>query len=297
MKLINIDELKKIHDKIHGDGSFNSWLQEAETHLNNIRNLDKSERNDYWNKNNIWTKLYTSLSELSGNLCWYTESPENSSEWEIDHYRPKSKSKDNEKIIRDDGYWWLSYYWKNFRLVGSLSNKLRKDRFKNDDKVLGKGIFFPILDIVNVAQPEDKYCTREVPLLIDPIDPFDITLISFDANGEVYPTFTKEKNDFYYNKAIISIQYYGLSHTPLQRARKKIWDKCHTIVDKTQNNLKTYFDDSLKRHELMQDCYKELISCVKKEEPFTMVVRSYINEKIKDDNYEWLRNINKVIGN
>jgi len=297
MKLININELQKTHDKIHGDGSFDLWIQEAKIHLNSIRSLEKSERNAYWNKNNIWTKLYASLSELSGNLCWYTEAPENSSEWEIDHYRPKSKSKDDKEIIREDGYWWLSYSWNNFRLIGSLANKLRKDRFTNNNEVYGKGIFFPILSITNVAQPEDKYCTREEPLLIDPIDAFDITLISFDKNGEVYPTYTKEENDFYYNKATISIQYYGLKHTPLKRGRKKIWDKCHTIVDKTQNNLQTYIADSSKRHQLIRDCYNDLISCVKKEEPYTMVVRSYISEKIEEDGYQWLKNISKVIGN
>ncbi|MBP6281956.1 MAG: hypothetical protein KA384_07915 [Leptotrichiaceae bacterium] len=297
MKLININELQKIHDKIYGDGAFDSWLQEAETHLNNIRKLDKSKRNDYWKKHNIWTKLYSSLSELSGNSCWYTEAPENSSEWEIDHYRPKSKSKNNEVTIREDGYWWLSYSWKNFRLVGSLANKLRKDRFKKNNEVYGKGIFFPLLDINNVSQPEDNYCMKEEPFLIDPIDAFDITLISFDKNGEVYPTYSKEENDFYYNKAIISIQYYGLEHTPLQRGRKKIWEKCHTIVDKTQTNLKTYINDASKRNQLIRDCYNDLIACVKKDEPYTMVVRSYISEKIEDESYKWLKNINKVIGN
>jgi hypothetical protein len=28
-----------------------------------------------------------------------------------------------------------------------------------------------------------------------------------------------------------------------------------------------------------------------------MVVRSYISEKIEDESYKWLKNINKVIGN
>lgn len=290
MRYINIDNLQEQFDKINGDGKFDEWLRNAAIHLNNIRSLNQKQRSDYWSKNNHWKELYTTLSELSGHKCWYSEAPENSSEWEIEHYRPKAYSKDENKIvIRDDGYWWLSYHWKNFRLAGSLVNKLRKDRFTDSDDVFGKGNYFPLENKSNVAVPEDMYCTNEVPILLDPTKSRDCTLLAFDKDGDIFPKFSNDENPIKYKKAEFSIKYYGLKHTPIQRGRKRIWEQCNSLVDLANNHIKTYFANEQEVENKIEYCFSELAKMSLQTAPYTSVVKSFVLDKSQEPNYEWLK--------
>ncbi len=299
MRVISIDELEEVFDSLPGNnkGSFQLWLEEAESHLDLIRPMDKKARSKHWAKHNIWRDLYPALSKLSGHKCWYSEAPENSSEWEIEHYRPKAESKsDDGVVIRDDGYWWLSYSWSNYRLAGSLVNKLRKERFDKGEEVYGKGNYFPLEDISKVGLPEDIDCDGERPLLIDPLKPKDVTLISFDRNGEPYPTYNEDDNLLYNKKALLSIKYYGLMHQPLNRGRSKIWSNCETVVSKAHNYIKNNINDDIKRDEKIDECFLQLAKYTRQSEPYTMVVRNYIKEKLKDKNYNWLADVVLVLG-
>ncbi|WP_113660966.1 hypothetical protein [Pedobacter nanyangensis] len=297
MRYIDISDFEETFNRLNPDTTFKEWVNVASQHLENIRLLDARGRSDYWAKNNYWRELYSTLSELSGHKCWYSESPENSSEWEIEHYRPKAQSKNESGVvIREDGYWWLSYYWKNLRLAGSLVNKLRKDRFENNKEVYGKGNYFPLDQNSLIAGPEDYICTCETSLLIDPINPSDVTLISFDSNGDVYPTYSEEENLLNNKKAVLSIKFYGLDHSPIQRSRSKIWQKCESILETTNNYIKYHNPTQLQINLKISESYFELVSLTKKSEPYTMVVKCFIKEKTKDKNsYPWLENINTVL--
>ncbi|POR20942.1 hypothetical protein BWK58_13220 [Flavobacterium columnare] len=297
MRYIDISDFELTFNRLNPNTTFNDWLNTANQHLENIRILSTNERSTYWANNNFWRELYSTLSELSGHKCWYSESPENSSEWEIEHYRPKAISKnENGVVIREDGYWWLSYHWKNFRLAGSLVNKLRKDRFENGTEVYGKGNYFPLVQDSLVAQPEDFICNCENTLLIDPTNPIDVTLISFDSNGDVYPSFNETDSIINNKKAVLSIKFYGLDHTPIQRSRIKIWQKCETIVETANNYIKYHNPTQIQIQSKISECYKELVNLTRKTEPYTMVVKCFVKEKSKDkNNYPWLENINVVL--
>lgn len=297
MRVIDISVLRETFDSLEGkhEGSFDEWLVKAEACLDDIRPLSKPDRSKYWTRNNIWRELYPALSKLSGHKCWYSEAPENSSEWEIEHYRPKAESKSEEGVvIRKDGYWWLSYNWENYRLAGSLVNKLRKDRFDSEVEVFGKGNYFP-LGNENIAQPEDELCDCERPLLLDPIKPRDVTLISFDKNGEPYATWSQDDNDLYNKKASLSIRYYGLDHKPLCRGRSKIWANCELIVRKAHNYIKNNIDDPVRRDEKIDECFLQLHNYSKYTEPYSMIVRNFVKEKIKNDEYSWLKDVERVL--
>lgn len=295
MRLVPIDNLPAEYDKINGEGSFALWLAEAESHLNNIRGLSPTDRSTYWAKYNIWTKLYPTLSSISGNKCWYSESPENSGEWEIDHFRPKAQAKqENKIIIRDDGYWWLSYHWKNFRLAGSLVNKLRKDRFEKDkDDVLGKGNFFPLEHGSPVAQTGDMYCTCERPMLLDPTKARDCSLLSFDETGEVFPRYSSTDNVIKHERAKVSIIYYGLNHTPLKRGRATVWQTCERLIDETNNYLSVYINQSQEIETKISSCYDELVKLTAQHAAYSMVVRNFLS--IKSRQYGWLEEIVTVM--
>tara|TARA_R110002167_G_scaffold212980_2_gene417651 strand:+ start:8392 stop:9294 length:903 start_codon:yes stop_codon:yes gene_type:complete len=299
MRVIPIDNIREIFDGLDGNqiGSFDNWVAQAESHLDSIRDMNPANRSKYWAKNNFWRELYPALSKLSGHKCWYSEAPENSSEWEIEHYRPKANSKNEDGLVlREDGYWWLSYSWKNFRFAGSLVNKQRRERFEKNIEVYGKGNYFPLEDVDSIAQPEDSDCDCERPMLLDPIKPRDVTLISFDKNGEPYPTYNEDDNPLFHKKAILSIKYYGLKHSPLNRGRTKVWANCETVVSKAHNYIKNNINDPIRRDEKIDDCYLQLAKFTRPGEPYTMVVRNYVKEKIKDDNYNWLADVGLVLG-
>lgn len=289
MRLIRIDKVSEVFNEMHGDNSFDEWLRLAEVHLDKIRGMSKNERAKYWGKNNHWKELYPVLSKISDNKCWYSEAPENSSEFEIEHYRPKGKSINREGVvILENGYWWLSYHWKNLRLSGTLVNKLRKDRFEGESEVFGKGNYFPIQNESEVASPEDKICDCEIPYLIDPINARDVTLISFDKNGAVLPTYSVDSNEFQFNKAQLSIKYYGLDHTPIKRGRRKVWQNCEDLVERTQNYLKNNIGNEQRRNNELDNCYLELAKLSSSDAPYSSVIRSFIKVKSSEPNYEWL---------
>ncbi len=287
MRYIDIDKLPDIFNELNPETSFDDWLEEAENHLSNIRGKSKEERSSYWKKNSHWTKLYSSLSKLSGGKCWYSESLENSCRWEVEHYRPKARAKINNELILEDGYWWLSYHWRNFRLAGSFVNKRSKDPFTKNNTVIGKGCYFPLEETSGVAKPEDMYCKDEIPLLLDPINPRDCTLISFDKNGDIYPTYMND-GSLREKKALTSINYYGLQNTSLKRGRKDIWLKCEKLVHLSSNEIKKYINEEIKIESIIDNCYYELAKMACYTERHSMVVTSFVKTKSLEKNYEWL---------
>lgn len=291
MRYVDITDLKETFDRLKGIGSFSNWEKRAKNHLVAIESKNtKKERATYWNSNNIWSELYPALSELSGDKCWYSESKENSGEWQVDHFRPKAKSIDEEgNELLEYGYWWLSYDWKNFRLSGTLVNYLRKGRFDEGDEVKGKGNFFPLKDKSKVAIPKDMICKAEKPLLLDPTKANDITLLSFDEVGVAYETYNEKDDLFKHLRASVSIKCYGLQHTPLIRGRARVWSSCDEIVKNTQNDLLLHKDVDELVDDAIASCYEQLASLANKKKPHSMVVFNFIKTKSSDDDYKWLK--------
>ncbi|QEM07251.1 hypothetical protein DIU31_028510 [Mucilaginibacter rubeus] len=296
MRYIKISELKAVFEALHGTGSFIAWEERANRHLAAITTKTQRERKTYWAANNIWTDLYDAMSELSGHKCWYTESKENSSEWQVDHFRPKAKSLNSEgEIISATGYWWLSYYWRNFRLSGSLSNLLRKDRFVDDDDVFGKGSYFPLKTGSQFSLENDMRCRGEIPMLLDPTISRDVGLLSFDQNGGVFATYNADDNDHNHNRAVLSIKCYGLEHSPLIRGRKRVWDECESIVELTQSDLKVHINNDELIDQSLEECYQRLADLAAKNQPHSIVVFNFVQEKLNNEDYYWLNEALKAI--
>ncbi|HAH23989.1 MAG TPA: hypothetical protein DCL77_09575 [Prolixibacteraceae bacterium] len=295
MRHIPIQNLQEEFDEMYGTGAFESWKIKASEHLEQIKSMNPDERSNHWKKNNIWMDLYPALSRLSGHKCWYSEKKE--SEFSVDHFRPKALSKNHDgNKIQESGYWWLSYYWGNFRLAGNLVNLLRKDRFTDEEEVYGKGNFFP-LDLENgsKAQEGDLYCTIESRLLLDPIVASDTEKISFDQNGEPYPSYSEGDDLKNYMRGKLSIKYYGLKHTPLTRERAKIWVNCNNLVELTNNYLKYNINNPALVTNKLDTCFEQFAEMANFKSPFSMVVKNYLLFKCKETNYEWLEKVLKVI--
>lgn len=289
MRYIDTNDLQETYDRIKGVGSFSKWEKEAKLHKKALENKEKKERSSYWKKNNTWQHLYSALSEISGDKCWYTESKENSGEWQIDHFRPKGQSKDENGIeILKNGYWWLSYDWRNFRLSGSLVNLLRKGRFEEGDKTLGKGNYFPLKNS-KVTRDQDMKCVGEKPLLLDPTNAGDVRLLSFDQDGMPYETYGSKDNEFKNMRALLTIKCYGLEHRSLVRGRARVWNTCSQIVEDCQNDIiMNIYDDELV-DDAIEKCFIDLARLANKKQPHSIVVFNYIKSKSCEEEFEWLK--------
>lgn len=207
------------------------WLKKAQDlqkELDAIKDIkDKLEHID---KNPIWqdTSLFKALSDAMDGKCWYSEAKDLMSDRDIDHYRPKKEAKDIDGTKRL-GYWFLAYDWENYRFSSIYSNRLRKDKFSEEEIAYGKGTYFP-LKKGSVIASKKKETEDERPYLLDPTKEKDASLISFNAFGKAVPSVPKS---FSWDILRVeeSIKFYHLDHTPLKTARKKRWQACQIKIN------------------------------------------------------------------
>lgn len=127
-----------------------------------------------------WAAFRAHFERIFGAKCWYTECKNPGTDDDIDHFRPKGRLAED----RDhEGYWWEALNWRNFRLSCHRSNRLRKN--PDTGTTHGKGDHFPLLAEQDRCRvPDDDMCL-ERPTLLDPTDPADPPLLSFDPDGRV----------------------------------------------------------------------------------------------------------------
>lgn len=169
--------------------------------------------------------------------CWYSESKESVSVYEIEHFRPTRaicrsinvyrKIKPNQEQNRADwtkankykccGYWWLAFEYRNFRNCGKRINNI-------------KGIRFPLNAGSYIASNHtDDYQLEDVALL-DPTNPADPLFLTFDPDGKARPTIV-DQNRIEFVRAFISIEIYGLnSIDSLVKHRESKWSECYKAI-------------------------------------------------------------------
>ena len=72
--------------------------------------------------------------------CWYSEAPDAVSDWHVDHFRPKKRTLDEDKT-EHEGYHWLAFDWRNYRIAGSYTNSPHRD---GQGVTRGKWDYFPL---------------------------------------------------------------------------------------------------------------------------------------------------------
>ncbi|WP_244471899.1 hypothetical protein [Rhizobium phaseoli] len=177
-------------------------------------------------KAHVWRGFKKYLSKMSYGKCWYSESPDPQSFFDVDHFRPKSEAKRSETIT-DEGYPWLAFNWDNFRYSAGRSNRLSTD--EETDETAGKSSWFPLIDGSVVASWDDRRVADERPLLIDPTDQDDARLIKVDTNGRIAPSrFCVGTNK---KRVTASTKLYGLDLPNLTEARLRVMRDVSRRVD------------------------------------------------------------------
>lgn len=202
------------------------WLQAA-TNLTNqlIAAPNKAARDAILdtNANEIWGKVKDWLLSLSHNKCWFSEAEDHFSNRDVEHFRPKKACKrfmGQQKATYEDGYWWLTYDWKNYRICGNVGNSK-------------KGIIFPLQHGSLVATYGGHSYLNENHMLLDPACPADPPLLDFIETGKAVPHHDADKNDR--ERVEKTVTHLKLDFEKLEEARAKIWVKCRLLVQECRD--------------------------------------------------------------
>ena len=108
------------------------WVDEADAVTTKLHAAaSKTERDAIIEKHKgLWRddRIRSWLLQQFNNKCWYTEAYDSVSSIHVDHYRPKGRAKDLDGN-ECEGYWWLAFEWKNYRICGQLINVKKLDVF------------------------------------------------------------------------------------------------------------------------------------------------------------------------
>ena len=180
----------------------------------------EAERKAYIEKKgHVWRAFGRHLAKVSYGKCWYSESNDPQSFFDVDHFRPKKAAK-RADANEDDGYPWLAFSLENFRYAAGRSNRLSKD--ESTDETVGKGSWFPLLDGSPCATWDDRCLNNETPLLLDPTVRSDVALIDInpdDGRAIGSKTCLGRVKQLRVSK---SIELYGLNLGNLITARKRV---------------------------------------------------------------------------
>lgn len=271
MRSINIEDLEALLPE--------GWLQRAESLRAELEGKTVEERSTIFKNHPIWQDLLVPLKRLSNNKCWYSEAQEVMSDMDVDHFRPKNEAigfdGNGEKVSRE-GYWWLAYDWRNYRLSSIYSNRLRKDKHTEEDISYGKGAFFPLRQGCIPATCQDEL-DDEIFYLLDPINPNDPNLLFFNEEGKAMPSILEEDEPWNFQRAKVTIDIYHLNHTPIKDARKVVWNLCQRKINELKAiNQKAY--RSARDEERVLRIREELSELIDKDSEFSAVALACIEK-------------------
>jgi hypothetical protein len=239
-----------------------AWLRKAEELTKQLCKIpNMHDKIAFINKNQkFWKKLEKFLKDKSHGKCWYSEAKDCASYLHIDHFRPKSEVKglNGEEF---DGYWWLAFDWKNYRLSGGAVNTPKSSKF-------------PVRPGTQRATAPENDIDDEEPHLLDPIKLTDPALLTFDEEGMPKSLY---ENGWHKERVDVSIDILNLKFDSLVQARKKVWFECNNKINEAINLLS---DTNTNKSKTKNTKFGSLINDIKQmtseEAPFSMVATACV---------------------
>lgn len=181
------------------------------------RNKLIDDNSDHWGQIKDW------LASLSHGKCWFSEAKEIYTHMDVEHFRPKKEAKHLDGTVRD-GYWWLAFDYRNFRLCGNVGNRK-------------KGGWFPLQDGSVLSSHERPREESEDPYLLDPTNPLDVGLLVCDVDGSLKPS-NPDETSWAHRRALETIKRLKLNeHEPLSEERRRIWQEVAKEIKKYRDAL------------------------------------------------------------
>ena len=219
--------------------------------------FDVEQRKKFLSDKNSWTLLADYLGQLSHGKCWYCEAKLRRTPYDVDHFRPKKTvTIDRVALGKHEGYYWLAYNWKNFRLSCVHCNRLNKSEIAGK---FGKGNEFAIRnEKYRARHPDDKIALEE-PKFLDPCVEQDTKLLAHLVNGEVHPASKKDSDPWSFERARYTIETLGFNRpsspgeaeSPVAHKLKQ-WADIKLLIEaaelisnltEVQNSLREKFED------------------------------------------------------
>jgi hypothetical protein len=224
-----------------------------------------------------WKSIKPALAKLFNHKCWYTEAPQQGTDVDVDHFRPKKRVQETlSTSAPHDGYWWLAFRIDNYRFSCIVANRRRTD--VETGAPGGKADHFPLCDEKKRAKTPTCDMEEEQPVLLDPLKATDVQLLQFKQDGEAMPRFSVEKSPRKFMRADMSIAYYNLNHSDFVRCRIELRD----IIDKEIKAASRYYN-KLETGDADNDlAYEEAIRKLRKmrskDAPFSSFCVAYLDQ-------------------
>ncbi|MEJ1297804.1 MAG: hypothetical protein RPU64_16585 [Candidatus Sedimenticola sp. (ex Thyasira tokunagai)] len=230
-----------------------------------------------------WKSVKSELSKLFNNKCWYTESTQEGTDTDVDHFRPKKRVAE----VKDEknphpGYWWLAFKLDNYRFSCIYANRRRKD--VETGETGGKADHFPLWKESSRAWCPDDDCDEEQPLLLDPCKASDVALIAFKEDGEAMARFGEEKRPKAHKRAEISIELYNLNHTDFVKARISLRDQISKLVADAARYYKKLESGDATHEHAYERAIEQLIEYVDMSAPYSGFCVAYL-ENYRHEEY------------
>lgn len=211
------------------------WADDANAVLQQLKDEeDPVKRSEIIQEHSgLWGEVKAELAKISNDKCWYTESKQEGTDTDVDHFRPKKrvaevKGKENPH----PGYWWLAFDLANYRFSCIYANRRRRD--VKTGEVGGKADHFPLVNEDERAWTPEDDCDEELPILLDPCKAADVGLITFKDDGEAMPRFNEKTHPRAFKRADVSIELYNINNSTLVRARIDLRDKINGLLKEAE---------------------------------------------------------------
>lgn len=195
------------------------------------RNLAPEKRKAIIKANSgIWSELKPIFLQWSFGKCWYSEAREIGSDYHVDHFRPKGRIRIHPDFPHiqqaEDGYWWLAFDWRNYRLSCGICNS---PHTSEGGETLGKWDYFPLCTVGTISSPTDDL-EEEIPVLLDPTKAADVRLLTFRETGEAIPTVPRGSQA--YRRVSTAIRVLNLNSTALREERRRVFAEMRELLDR-----------------------------------------------------------------
>nr|WP_290701169.1 hypothetical protein [Halomonas sp. UBA3074] len=232
-----------------------------------------------------WKAVKPVLAGLFNHKCWYTEAPQQGTDVDVDHFRPKKRVQETlPSTLPHEGYWWLAFCLQNYRFSCIIANRRRTDVVTGVTG--GKADHFPLCEEIKRAKTPTCDLEEEQPILLDPLKATDVQLLDFKPDGEAMPKYSEKIHARKFMRADKSIQYYNLNHSDFVRCRIELRDRINQEVKAAVryfNKLETGDADN-------DFAYEEAISRLRimcsKEAPFSSFCLAYLRNFRHKPEYE-----------
>jgi hypothetical protein len=232
---------------------------------------DAEARRDLIKRNRAaWTGFRSVFEDIYGRKCWYTESRNPGTDDDIDHFRPKNRVSESPD---HGGYWWESFNWENFRLSSHRANRLRES--PESGNVLGKGDHVPLIDEARRWLSPADSCDEE-PMLLDPTDPEDSLLITFDIDGRVAVSPSHEESSTVVDRVNASRELLHLDWSPFVEDRRDLYVRILGQVRQGDNAELTALEGAARGRAILKQSAESLIAMTHDRQAYSRAAAAYI---------------------